>query len=226
MKIFVLLFLLSGTAVASSCFEEHLRDSIAVNRSNRAAYAELSGGKSNTVLNLLIGLERLSLASAWYFDWRAKEYNQKGIRLFCDEFLPMKKKPVVRSAPGPKLRPFDWESYEKELSDAVGRKDVEGIKAQSLAAVRSLEAHPGTYCMLRHLFESIYRFAYFLPVHAEKARATGLEDPTSLSLFAIRLQVLSLITVHKIDRMSAPVQELGVPLLCNDLPPLLDDLTL
>lgn len=58
--------------------------------------------------------------------------------------------------------------------------------------------------MLRHMFESIYRFAYFLPMQVEAARAAGLKSPAALSLNVMKLQAMAIGSAYKVDQWSAP----------------------
>ena len=213
-----------------NCFGDHIRESIVINSTRKPIYEKLTNGRSNKIFNFLIASERLSLVPASYYDLKAREYQERGVPLYCYEFMSMTATPDFdpnnRVIPKEKFEVFDWKSYKKRLDVAIDRHDVDEIKRVSLEAVRALDAFPNYYCMLRHMFESIYRFAYFLPMQEEASIKAGLNSSAKLSMSMIKLQMLALVSSYKIDQWSAPIQQEGIPVLCSELPKLLDDLNL
>jgi hypothetical protein len=213
-----------------NCFGDHIRESIVINTARRPIYAELTDGKSDRVFNFLIATERLSLIPAAYYDFRAKAYQKKGVPLFCYEFMSMNATPDFdpenRQIPTERFSAFDWRFHKDRLNHAIAAKDAELVKEVSLQAIRALDGWPHYYCMLRHMIESVYRFAYFLPKQVEAASAAGLKSPANLSFEVMALQMLAIGSAYKIDVWSAPIQAKGIPLLCSELPNLLSDLDL
>lgn len=213
-----------------NCFGDHIRESIVINSHRKPIYEELTQGRSNKIFNFLIASERLSLIPAAYYDLKAREYQERGVPLYCYEFMSMNATPDFdperRVIPTEKFEAFDWKSYKKRLDLAIDRNDVNEIKRVSLEAVRALDAYPNYYCMLRHMFESVYRFAYFLPLQEEASLKAGLKSSAKLSMSMIKLQMLALVSSYRIDQWSAPIQKEGIPILCSELPKLLDDLNL
>lgn len=200
-----------------TCFTDHLRESIAVNSARKKVYSAVTNGKSDRVFNKLIRSEYLALPVARFYDFRAHN-----LELFCNEFKPMNGLPDVRfdqlKIPESNFIPFEWLPHQRLLLQAVKARDSVKMKQISLEAIYFLAATPEYHCMVRHILESIYRFAYFLPTHSPAAQ--------KLSLEVIKLQLLSLKTSSQIDEWSAPLQQKGIPILCAELPPLLDDLVL
>lgn len=213
-----------------NCFSDHIKESIVINKERKPFYSKLTNGRSNKVFNFLITSETLTLPLAKIYDFRARKYQKNGVPLFCYEFMSMDATPRFdlekRVIPTEEFEEFDWKSYKKRIDVAVKAKDAEAIKEISYEALTALKAYPHYYCMLRHLFESIYRFAYFMPLQVEAAEKAGLKSPAKLSMNVIKMQLLALISANKIDQWSAPIQKEGIPLLCSELPLLLEDLPL
>jgi hypothetical protein len=211
-----------------NCFGDHIRESIEINSQRRSVYRDLTEGQSDRIFNFLIATERLSLLPASYYDLRSRPYQRNGVPLFCHEFVSMNAAPDFdperRVIPPETFTAFDWRFHRDRISYAVSVRDAELVKAVSLQAIQALAAWPNYYCMLRHIIESVYRFAYFLPLQQEAARDAGLKSPAALSFEVMWLQVQTLGSAYRIDLWSAPIQRQGIPILCAELPRLLDDL--
>lgn len=217
-------------SIEGGCFSDHLHESILINSLRSPLYHKLTNGRTDKIFKTLIRSERLSLFFARYFDFKARAYHKAGVPLFCDEFMPMNATSEFeferRIIPSEEFGYFDWQSYQIRLNKAVKLRDIESIKSISMEAIKSLNDFPSYYCMTRHMFESIYRFAYYAPIQEEASLIHGLKSSMSLSIKAIKLQLRSIDTSYKIDQWSAPIQKEGIPILCAELPRLLDDLDL
>ncbi len=215
---------------ARACFTQHIRESIHINSSRRDFYSGITAGRSNRVFNRLITAERLSLIPAALYDARALRWQRRGLPLFCYEFMSMNNTPDFdperRVVPTERFEAFDWRFYRDRLEEAARAKDVRQTKAVALEGVRALERMPNYYCMLRHILESVYRFAYFVPLQDARASELGLPSPKNILFEVINLQLLAFGESYKIDLWSAPIQQTGVPILCAELPKLLEDLDL
>jgi hypothetical protein len=225
------LLVLSFSALAGTqgqqCFTSHLRDSISINKERRNAYADLTQGHSDRVFNSLLLGEYLTLLPARFLDFYARKYHRAGINLFCDEFKDMKDDlapPSLGPIPYEEWVDFDWRRYKKSLKEALIKKDIDSVKLLSLNALEELKKYPHYYCMMRHLIESIYRFAHFTPLRMEEAKGAGLPSPEKLMFKVMRLHLLALGSSFQIDVDSYPIQASGIPILCTELPNLMSDL--
>ena len=211
-----------------NCFAHHIKESITINQARKPVYAELTNGRSNKIFNFLISSEKFSLIPATFYDLKARAYQKKGVPVYCYEFMSMNAAPEFdpdrRIIPEETFTAFDWKHYKKLIDEASKRQSVKDVKKFSLEAIRALDSQPNYYCMLRHIFESIYRFAYFAPMHEDAALRAGLKSPMNLSFDVIKLQSLAIAGSYQIDKWAAPIQKEGIPLLCAELPKLLDDL--
>jgi hypothetical protein len=207
--------------------ERHLREAAAINKERMPLYDSLTGGRSRGISRRLIWTERLGILAAWYVDWRARPFQRAGIRIVCDDFVPMAHTPAFQPrAPGPPPSLADF-----VRADASGiRREVEraqrlgGWAAASATLEREIEAlaaTPAFHCMLRHLLESALRISNQAPLYADEAEARGLaESPEDLSLALLDLHLLSLGDAAKLDARAAPLQAEGIPILCQDVPPI------
>lgn len=212
----------------SFCFQEHIKESISINKERKQVYSQLTNGRSDRIFNTLISYEYVTLAPATYFDLKALPYQKNGMDLFCHEFMSMNRAPEFdpeqRKIPQEKFKPFDWKFYKARIADALKHRDALEVRKAAVEALVELKSQPHYYCFSRHFVESIYRFAYFVPLRARQAEEMGLKDPTEMMFTVMKLHLLGLKDCHKVDLWSQPIQMSGIPILCSEIPDLLFDL--
>jgi hypothetical protein len=217
----------SAEAPTSRCMERHLREAAALNKERMPLYDTLTGGRSRGISRRLIWTERLAVPVAWWVDWRARQFQRAGIPIVCDDFVPMAHTPAFR--PRATHPPQPLEAFvpadARRIRRAVQRAQrVGGFAAASTVLEREIQALAGTpeyHCMLRHLLESALRISNQAPRYAAQARARGvLADPAELSRTMLDLHLTMLGDAAKLDRRAAPLQAEGVPLICQDVPPI------
>lgn len=228
---FVGIFMISESYAKSykkNCFSEHILESIHINKERKKYYAKLTDDKSDRIFNLLIGYEYLTLVPAKYFDILARPFHKKKMDLFCHEFMSMNEAPDFdpnyRIYPTHDFYEFPWKYYKKEISKAIKADDIEKVRKLSLWAIIELSDMPQYYCMTRHLMESVYRFAHFIPIREKEAKELGIKSPRKIMKNVISAHLLGFRDTYKIDQWSQPIQKEGIPLLCSELPNLLFDL--
>lgn len=208
------------------CFQHHLREAIALNRSRADGYAALTGGASRGVSRRLIRGERVALAAAREVDRRARRYQAAGIPVACAEFVSMALTPAGPPVedPGPPPGPYrpgpDPDSVRGVLVAAYGSGGFPAVAGAAAGLLAALEDRPAYHCMTRHLLESIWRVAWLAPEHARAARRAGLPSTVPLSELLLRLNLAALPDGAALDDQAAPLQAAGVPILCRDVPPL------
>jgi hypothetical protein len=205
------------------CFENHIQESIAINLKMKQFYSLQTHKQSDRIFNFLILSEKAALIGAKYFDREAKKFHIQGQDIFCQEFVPMSLKsikPKILSNSIPIT--FNWQKYSKLLKREIRLRDFDAIKDYSLEALKILETQPQYHCFTRHLLESIYRFAHFVQVRENQSLLLNGDSPKHLLARAMEFQRVGLWGAHKIDQMSQPIQMEGIPILCEQLPPLLD----
>jgi hypothetical protein len=210
------------------CFQQHIKDSISINKERRKVYAELTDGRSERIFNKLIGYEYVTLVPATYFDLKALPYQKQGMDLFCHEFMSMIRTPEfdpnTRIIPQEKFKPFDWKFYKDRITAAIAHGSAPEVRQVTLEALIELKSMPNYYCFTRHFIESIYRFAHFVPLRAQQAEEFGLKDPSKMMFNVMKLHTVGIKDCHGIDLWSQPIQMSGIPILCTEIPNLLSDL--
>lgn len=221
---------LSGFAKSyeTNCFREHILESIAINKERKFAYSQLTEGKSDRIFNLLIGSEYLTLIPATYFDLKARRFQKAGSSLFCQEFMSMNRVGEFSAenliVPKKSRKDFDWQLHKINMERALNSHSPDLVRHAAIAALMELKKQPQYYCMTRHIFESIYRFAYFIPLREMEAAELNINPPTGLMMDVINLHLMGIAGSYEIDEWSGPIQESGIPILCSEIPDLIKDI--
>lgn len=208
------------------CFYNHIDDAIAINEERKPLYAALTDGESLAVSSALIRNERLARPVAVTFDMRARRWQQEGIDIICDELVPMSLTPEFVSrveVPSEPLSAFEktngyglaWRSSTTFLED--GYEGLSRLLEEELAV---LAETPSYHCMVRHILESILRSANLAPVHQLEAARIGMDSPKAISRDLIAAQIATLPAAAGIDEDAAPIQARGIPIICQDVPPI------
>lgn len=206
-----------------------MRDAIKINRARQGTYARLTYGASWAISDRLITVEYLALAFThiWRnFDGEAHPYQAKGINIVCDEFIDMKHTPQFRTQfeNGSPLREsfvqLDPQQIKRNLELSLKQGGFSGIYAEAKRNIELLQAEPRLNCLMRHTFESIARVAALAPIHIARAQSLGLPSPEGLSMSLLRSHFFLTHDMIDLDRLALPIQVSGVPLLCQDVPPI------
>lgn len=222
-----LFFLLLTFPCYAGYFTDHVKESIVINKERKIIYSQMTQGKSDLALKKLIALEKIMLPFSMVYDLRASWYQKRGVPVFKDEFVPMISHPENDPgvpAPETGIRMIPWESYQKELKILIRKKDRQKLLSRSLEIIHEMESQKQYWCLVRHLVESIYRIAWFLPTRIEEARIKRIKSPENLIWDVIEFHLIGFPLFSKVDLKAAPVQEEGVPMICSELPNLLRDL--
>jgi hypothetical protein len=119
---------------------------------------------------------------------------------------------------------IERKSIEQKILTALKTKKTDEVKKVSLEILEDLKTQPSYYCLSRHFIESIFRFAHFAPMWSIQAREKGLKDPSKMLFKVMKLHALGLKGTFAIDRKSQPIQAKGIPMLCAEVPDLLEDI--
>jgi hypothetical protein len=212
-------------STAAGPFENHLRDALALNRVRADHYAELSAGASRPVSRTLIAAELVLLPVARWFDHHATPYHEAGIPILEALFVPISSVPSVSTSRN--RLPSDRPSTRLRAADIrrrVGSAHHSGSFAAAETALQgelvTLRDDPHFNCLVRHLLESAHRLACQAPAHVALALDRGLASPATLLARLLWLHLWGLTPAAVLDRHARPLQELGIPILEQDLPPI------
>lgn len=223
---FILLFLISLPAFAGY-FTDHVKESIVINKERKIFYSELSDGKSDAAFRKLIFLERLMISQTFFYDLRASWYQRRGVPVLKDEFVPMIALPEIdpdAPAPSEEIKNIPWKDYRKEIRSLILKRDRNALLAKSLEIIHEMEKQKDYWCLTRHLVESIYRVAWFLPERIKASQEKIIRSPENLLWGIMKYHLVGFPHFVKVDRLAAPVQKAGIPMICSELPDLLSDL--
>ena len=214
-----------GDQSAAGPFEKHLRDALALNRERAGYYADVSAGASRPISRTLIAAELVLLPVARWFDYHATPYHEAGIPILEALFVPISSVPPVST--GASRLPSDRQSTRLRPADIrrhVGSAYRSGSFAAAATALTSelatLRNDPHVNCLVRHLLESAHRLASLAPANLALARDRGLASPATLLAQLFWLHLWGLTAAAALDRRARPLQERGIPILEQDLPPI------
>lgn len=224
---FISICSLTAATTERSCFSDHLREAKALNLTRAPLYSDLSGGESESISRQLIFGENLVIFFwAPWIDARAAKYQQEGINIVCDEFVSMKKAPAQPFAlekNPPKLETYvkpRLEALQSQIRTALAVQDFSLISQLLSAKLRELETERAFNCMTRHVLESMLRISNLAPRQALRAQLKNLPSTSHLSASLIEGHLLGLLPSRRLDMQAAPVQAMGVPIICKDVPPI------
>lgn len=206
----------------------HLREALRLNKERMPLYAALTDGRSRAISRRLIWAERFSMPVAWYVDWRARRFQRLGIPVVCADFEPMERTPAFRprAADPPPLSAFtpaDPRRIARAVERAYRAGGFAGAGEALEGEIEALSHVPGFHCMTRHLLESALRITNGARRYAADAGARGVASPARLSRGLLTLHLTTLGEAARLDRRAAPLQAEGIPIVCQDVPPIPPD---
>ena len=219
----------SNLAAERGCYATHLAEAQIVNRERAPIYrhlvAQLGGGMAHELLSAfvsekLITFEKLTEGSfANGFDQIAKKYESRaGFNLTCDAFVSMDKigsmdfKVVVPTVRAMKRAPLDIFLELKKL--ALSKRDESFLDAINLDLGQMADSPFD--CMLRHVLESTRRL-----VELRMVRQSELASYPELAAATNKLidqHLNAVIGSSLLDWQARPLHQLGIPIICNDVP--------
>jgi hypothetical protein len=205
------------------CFLTHMEEAIAINEERKPLYAALTDDESLKVSNALIRNERLARPVAVVFDMRARSFQAAGIDIICDEFVSMELTPAFEAQSDVPSAAFEKTSgygLAWRLSTTFMRNGYAGLTSAVEEELAALAPTPEYHCMVRHILESILRAANLAPLHVREAELLGMDSPAAISRDFIAAQIATIPAAAGIDEDAAPIQARGIPIVCQDVPPI------
>lgn len=206
------------------CFYDHVRDAIELNRERRELYSLETDGKSERISRYLIIWEKLILGKSKKYDRRAQGFQKLGIPFMCEDFIDMSETPTYTNRtteiPEPYLKTAEPRS--RQIKKTLRSKLKQGylpLKKQLKIELKQLDSNKSYDCLLRHLIESLLRTADLAPRYLSKVEGKQKEKLDRLIYRYLRLQIFGVGQAIFIDKKARSLQAEGVPILCNDVPP-------
>lgn len=220
---FAILLSLSTRANASEgCYRKHLVDAIAINKARKPLYSSLTNGKSKRVSNNMITMETVLLPIARIQDRLAGKYQRNGLPIFCEDLIDMEETPDFQGQQEPlSTDPLDMkpvEIYLERMKKNLQTFHFSEVEKDAALALEYLASRPNYHCLVRHFIESIRRGADLAEKYHQKALSEEIRSPRKLSRSFLKFHLTGMNWGMKIDRLAAPVQKQGIPIVCTDVP--------
>ena len=216
-----------------------MKDAISLNEVRRSQYAALAfddrpdhdlSEQSKAVSDMLIHGEKISVLASYLptgfwkginFDGAAKKYQEAGIPIVCEDFVPMEEVSDIQlyHRPFPVLEDRYLGRSEYDFDDEA-IADFESVANVLEQEIERLSIEPRFNCLSRHVLESALRIANHAPIYSEIAGMKELPSPEKLLWKMIRSHFWEMNEIMEIDRRAADLQARGIPIVCNDVPPI------
>lgn len=202
----------------------HIFEAISLNFQRVGPYARLSGGASLPVSALLIFSEVVILPSSLLMDLRAKYWQKRGVPVLVHEFVSMKLAAQFKQSYPFEIAPLasfpSLDLRRKEMSLSLKSGDLEALSSQLEKVIKKAHSLPHVNCMTRHMLESALRCANLARMHIEKAQQAGVKSPERFCVGLVRSHLMGLGFCRLLDRISFPLQNKGIPIVFQDVPPI------
>lgn len=209
-----------------ACTQEHLLRAMKLNRERQPLYARITANQSLPVSKALLQFEDELLTEAPLADIASLIYQLAGVPLLCREYVSMDLVPAFRShspLPVPNLKDFravDIQRLSQELKTATTQENFPQIVLITRNWLAALSTQPQFHCLTRHFIESIGRAAALAPEQNALAKHRLHIPSLAISKAFIKGHLSKLKRTESIDELAAPIQSQGVPIICQDIPPI------
>lgn len=212
---------------SSGCMQSHIRDALTLNLKRREVYSVMTNSESRALSNRLIFAEKFALLWAKHYDREAKPFQDVGIPLFCDEFVPIKAREI---GPEKEIKsvtftvPFERKNLIKDFGLLVKDMDWKALETKSNEFLQLISDQSGSHCMIRHLLESIRRSAGLAPGYLKRAMEVWGDNSKEVKHLKKLLrgfnrnQISGFMLGYQIDEEAFIFQKQRIGILCNELP--------
>lgn len=223
----LLLFTFTGSILYAQdrCTVTHVREAIELNRERRELYRQDGNDDAARVMNKLIILEKLMLPFSASLDRATMRLQNAGVPMWCEDLVPMNTVPNYQTsvhAPSNHYRTFDKnirKELVKELRNFKYEQRYELYK--SIEGIIKTQLNDHNYnCLTRHFLEAAARSLQLSDKHYERAPIELKVDVLRALEKLLKQLALALGSASKIDDRAASIQARGVPVLCQEMPPI------
>ncbi|HAZ11824.1 MAG: hypothetical protein A2X86_07770 [Bdellovibrionales bacterium GWA2_49_15] len=233
------LFATSGVvAQAKTCIyqekptTQHLVDAIHLNKERKKLYRQHFGTEASQVFAEVMLYEHLMLPFARILDWQAKPFLCAGVEILRNDLVSIHLTPIFSSSrkmPQSFEKPDDRKavvSLKKRLRQAIdadqAKEDPHFTETLGLLTrkIQELQLAPHVNCLQRHFLESAALALTHAAAYAEKAKELGIKSTLPLSIKFARVHLQALGIMARLDRNAYPLQKEGIPIFCQDIPPI------
>ena len=210
-----------------SGFYFHLKEAIEVNSERSRYYASQTDDRSRYLSLYLVSMERLILPLAWYYDTKAKKFNEQGIGIIKDDFVSMQNVSTMQAKPiyGATLTQEAFKNlkirtnkYLKSVKQHNKKSDFASVAKETHSFIKKLQVEEKKlevhFAMSIHILESVCFFAQNSVIYVQQSEG----KTSSLSRSFITFQLLGLGSALYLDRWAQGFHREGVGIILNDMP--------
>lgn len=205
-------------------FEMHIRESICVNKARKPLYSKLTNGKSEKLSNTFLRNQHFSLPIARFTDYLGKRYQKLGIPILELDLVSMhnidkfKESSDQEPMPISAYTPIDVMQIRQELRKAYKDGGFEAVSTTAQNKIDDIAPIKTYHSMTKHMLESIVRMSNLGDIYIQMALDRGIKSPRKLSRFMLTLHMNAMIGCKTLDKLAAPFQADGIPIINQDVP--------
>jgi hypothetical protein len=205
------------------CLTVHIKEALEINELRKPIYSQLSEGRSESVSNLMIRSEQFLLFIAPIFDSIARYWQSAKIGVACEDFVSMSLTPNLgvtsknKKMQNTSYKVFDTKESIQNIRNSLNESQF-AAHAAFVQEIKKISAEPFYHCMTRHILESAARSLFLLPKFEKLSLEKGKYSPKVIVNLLVRAQLESLPLAQILDEKAGPLQQEGVPIVCNDVP--------
>lgn len=224
--LFTFILLSSTLSFASErCTVDHVKEAMELNRTRRELYRADGNHKAARILNKLILLEKFMLAPSKKLDQMTEQLQEAGVAMWCDDLVSMSDVPAYQTQTEPPQNKF--QAWPKKKRKALTRKlhdfkfnDHHKMYREISEVIYKDLSDLHYNCLTRHFLEAMARNLLNAPKHLAAAPLHLKEQVIESVEAVIGQSARALSYAVLIDKMAAREQSKGIPVLCQEMPPI------
>lgn len=229
MKLTVLLLAIFISAAsfaeqAERCTVIHVKEAMELNRQRRSQYRADNNRGAARILNQLILLEKIMLPFSASLDRSVIKLQNAGVPMWCEDLVSMSTVPAYQAQatkPQNEFIPLE-RTIRKKLKKQMKEFDFASRDElyEFIATIIHQELHDTHYnCLMRHFLEAAARSLKLSQKHYDQAPQELRPVVVKALEKLIHQLARSLIFAAIIDKNAAVYQAQGIPVLCQEMPP-------
>ena len=210
---------------SNGCTAIHVKEAMQINRERRELYRLDGNHDAAKIMNRLIFLEKIMLPFSASLDRVVRPLQEKNIPMWCKDLVPMDTVAQYQSQTSPPEQSFKAISkakikrLKKSMRNFRYKNRAELYDQIALTITNDLSDHHYN-CLLRHFLEAAARSLLLAPEHMSLALEIEDQELVKRSVEKLIRQLSNALGLARsIDVKAAPIQARGIPVLCQEMPP-------
>lgn len=224
--ILAFLFLFPMLALSGErCNTVHVLEAMEINRERRELYKVDGNKDAAKIISRLILLEKVMLPFSAKLDRMVKKLHRANVPIWCEDLVSMNEVPNYQSSvPVPAQSFIAFEENKLKRLKKMMRKFEFSKRLELYDEIHNIILNdmndPSYHCLTRHFLEAAARSLMLSDKHLESAPDDLKDDVRKAVTKLMRQLSYSLNFSTALDRAAAPIQSKGIPVLCQEMPPI------